>query len=580
MKNKCLNFLVIVVTFGDLLEAIRKYNTNILKTWLTENEADDITDGYGRSLLMWSAIHDNTEIQKLLLNAGADINKTDVDGFNALHLAAKNGNADTVKLLAAHMDLVDSVDKSGSTALYLAAENGHESCVIELLVRSNPCNYGSKKVPLLVAYEKGHINIFQTLLLSVLTTSASFVTNVDVAGATKDAVEFDFTPLLVSPIDTRLLSYPSQFDSKYSPEYNSIVLHPTTIAFLNLKERILRPFAIVVSFIYLLFAAALLGTAIGHLEDIDTLVKANETSLFDVETNLNVIPFWLIWSLFTIPATLVEVVQSRAYGFDYFKSVDNYIDIINLICYILLCPWLPISNHTRKATAIISIVSCSLMVVFWVGQMISSMARPSIIFKHTLARMITFTLAYIPLYIGFFIVCLYLDIPPSPGIDYVIIRSTYWLTIGIDVRLSNNSPYLGFAPIIFVMIIVWALAYVIGGIALTSHVNQTAIHQSEIATVMQKLKVLNDFEAFLKTIGLFTPYSLIHRGMEKIIVIDDVDNKITFKSQTWLGYSDVMHKSIKVFTRKQLGLSLKLQEQIKNLKLKMSTRNYPRTHIG
>jgi ankyrin repeat protein len=73
-----------------------------------------------------AAAADQTEISRLLLDAGADPNARQEGGFVPLHAAAQNGNAELATLLLARGADPALESDDGKTAKSIAREAGHE----------------------------------------------------------------------------------------------------------------------------------------------------------------------------------------------------------------------------------------------------------------------------------------------------------------------------------------------------------------------------------------------------------------------------------------------------------------------
>jgi ankyrin repeat protein len=80
----------------------------------------------------------NTDIIRILLDAGADCNQQTHDGSTPLALMCKAGHADAVALLLARGASVDIAGASGCTPLMLAAQEGHLEVVEQLLLDPPP----------------------------------------------------------------------------------------------------------------------------------------------------------------------------------------------------------------------------------------------------------------------------------------------------------------------------------------------------------------------------------------------------------------------------------------------------------
>lgn len=103
-------------------------------------DPDETKDARGNTALHLAAIHDHSEIARVLVDAGASTEAAVSSGVNEgltpLRLAAERGHLSTVRVLleaGADANAKDIVDRA--TPLHAAAEAGHTSVVVELARR-------------------------------------------------------------------------------------------------------------------------------------------------------------------------------------------------------------------------------------------------------------------------------------------------------------------------------------------------------------------------------------------------------------------------------------------------------------
>jgi ankyrin repeat protein len=85
----------------------------------------------------WAVAKNNTNIIKLLIDAGADVNLTDSNGWSPLHVAASRGYAHSIKLLIDAGAKVNVLDKyTYRSPLHRAISNGYPK-VAKLLIQAS-----------------------------------------------------------------------------------------------------------------------------------------------------------------------------------------------------------------------------------------------------------------------------------------------------------------------------------------------------------------------------------------------------------------------------------------------------------
>lgn len=121
---------------------------------------------YGVAPLSLACTNGNSELVRSLLEAGADPNTALRGGETALLTAARTGRVGPVRALLDAGAKVDAKERNGQTALMWAAAEGHAE-VVELLIKSGAnvrARLKSGFTPLLFAAREGRIEVVRTLL--------------------------------------------------------------------------------------------------------------------------------------------------------------------------------------------------------------------------------------------------------------------------------------------------------------------------------------------------------------------------------------------------------------------------------
>jgi ankyrin repeat protein len=136
-------FLAVAAQAADspLADAAMRGDKAAVRALLKEKADVNIAQGDGSTALHWAAYHDDLELAKLLIAAGADIKaKTRLGDLTALFMAAKNGNASMITLLLDAKAEINSANANGTTPLMLAASSGSVDAVKVLLDRGADMN--------------------------------------------------------------------------------------------------------------------------------------------------------------------------------------------------------------------------------------------------------------------------------------------------------------------------------------------------------------------------------------------------------------------------------------------------------
>lgn len=119
--------------------------------------------------LMFAAYYGNTEIVRLLLDAGANpnVSMNTMDYDTPLLMATRWDDLELIKLLLLKGASVDAVNKNGVTPLASASDNGYVD-MVEFLINSgadvNASRFDDHFTPLLYACQGGHLEVARVLL--------------------------------------------------------------------------------------------------------------------------------------------------------------------------------------------------------------------------------------------------------------------------------------------------------------------------------------------------------------------------------------------------------------------------------
>ena len=93
-----------VLSAQDLFSAIERGSPQLVRQAIRKSGVDiDTPSSWGTTPLIYAAMmHDDPEIVRILLEAGADVNAVDSGGYTALMEAVLNSNTPMVSLLLAH----------------------------------------------------------------------------------------------------------------------------------------------------------------------------------------------------------------------------------------------------------------------------------------------------------------------------------------------------------------------------------------------------------------------------------------------------------------------------------------------
>lgn len=117
-----------------LSEAAMQSNRNLVRSLLKDHADVDGAQGDGSTALHWAAMHDDLDMVKMLLAAGANVKATTrEEGLTPLFLACQNGNAAIVEALLKAGANANAANSNGTTALMTAAASGSADAVKSLV---------------------------------------------------------------------------------------------------------------------------------------------------------------------------------------------------------------------------------------------------------------------------------------------------------------------------------------------------------------------------------------------------------------------------------------------------------------
>lgn len=116
-----------------LMMAARTGNVDIVKSLLAHGaDANAKESARGQTALMWAVAEKHPEVERLLIDHGADVHSHSTSGFTPLLFAAQQGDVDSARMLLDAGANVNDAAEDG-TALVLATHSGHEALALFLL---------------------------------------------------------------------------------------------------------------------------------------------------------------------------------------------------------------------------------------------------------------------------------------------------------------------------------------------------------------------------------------------------------------------------------------------------------------
>ncbi len=120
---------------SPVADAAMRRDAAAVKQLLKQGADVNAAQGDGMTALHWAAMHNDAELARMLMYAGARKDAATRNGtYTPLHLAARNGSAAVVKaLLVAGANASTATTSGGATPLHLAAAQGNTEAITALL---------------------------------------------------------------------------------------------------------------------------------------------------------------------------------------------------------------------------------------------------------------------------------------------------------------------------------------------------------------------------------------------------------------------------------------------------------------
>src|SRR5262249_32894782 len=136
-----LSTTILLAADTRLSEAAMNGDLVTVRSLLAQKADINGAQGDGSTALHWAACHDNVDMLKLLLPAGADVKPATREGaITPLFMACTNGNAAAIELLLKAGADAKSTKANGTTALMTCAASGSVDAVKLLLDRGAEIN--------------------------------------------------------------------------------------------------------------------------------------------------------------------------------------------------------------------------------------------------------------------------------------------------------------------------------------------------------------------------------------------------------------------------------------------------------
>jgi uncharacterized protein len=151
---------------APLADAAEKADADAVNTLLDEHATVNAPQADGMTALHWATYHDNVDLTKRLLAAGADAKAANRYRVTPLSLACTNGNAEIVELLLTAGADANTALTGGETVLMTASRTGRLGPVKLLLARGAAVDAREHKgqTALMWAAAEGQVEVVDALL--------------------------------------------------------------------------------------------------------------------------------------------------------------------------------------------------------------------------------------------------------------------------------------------------------------------------------------------------------------------------------------------------------------------------------
>ncbi|XP_061197862.1 putative ankyrin repeat protein RF_0381 isoform X1 [Saccostrea echinata] len=125
----------------DIVDNLRFGSEKYFQTFIEKKGDLNLSDGYGRTLLMWSVLDGKTQRVQALIDAGCRLNLGDRNKDTALMHAVQTSNIEITQVLVLHGAIINTINEENSTPLSEAVQQNNLQMVKLLLLYGADSNY-------------------------------------------------------------------------------------------------------------------------------------------------------------------------------------------------------------------------------------------------------------------------------------------------------------------------------------------------------------------------------------------------------------------------------------------------------